>query len=208
MSIILGALATTALLRASPASYPGTWASDLDYPPEAIRLTKRGTTSFLVLVSPQGKVASCFVTQSSDVPELDKRTCVLLSVRASFKPAADENGQPVYDTYKGSINWRHMDRPNRSLAPKPELDDTDFELQVAKLPNGLQQQRVVVIVRMDTSGRVAYCEHQPQTAVSQQLGAVACAQAKAGYVSITKDAADQPISVIRSLHILFKAAAG
>jgi hypothetical protein len=205
MSIILATLTAAALTRAAPATYPGTWVSDIDYPAEAQRQIKRGISSFLLLISTKGKVVRCYITQPSGSPELDKRACVLMSVRGVFKPATDENGTPVYDTHEGRINWRHADRPNRDLRPAPEQDDdADLELQVTRLPNSLLQQRVALIVRMDTSGHVAYCEPTAAASVPPSLAAAACTQAKAGYISVTKDESDQPAAVIRTLDILFK----
>lgn len=200
-------MAAVALTRAVPTTYPGSWFTSADYPPEALRTTKRGNSSFLLLVSPEGKVTRCFITQSSGSPELDKRTCVVMLIRAAFKPAVDETGQPTYDTYRGRVNWRNPDRPNRDLTWRPAPDEPDFELQVKKLPSGLEQQQISLIVRTDPSGHIVYCNEETTSSASPQLASVGCAQAKASYVSVLKDDADKPIGLIRTLNILFKAQA-
>jgi TonB family protein len=199
----------SALTRAIPANYPASWTSDADYPAGAKKRGEEGTVGFSLLISPEGKVARCYITQSSGFPELDRITCVAISTRAQFKPAADENGQPVYDTYTGRLTWRH---PNRSSPPPHPASgtlaakDADMELQVKQLPGGLQEQEVLLRVRIDTSGHIAYCEQGQDDKSPAPFPKIACTQAKNGYEAVTKNDAGEPISLMRGFRVLFKVA--
>jgi len=196
----------SALTRAMPDNAPGSWTNEADYPAESAKRGEEGIVGFSLLVSPDGKVAQCYITQSSGFPALDRITCVAISTRAQFKPAADENGQPVYDTFTGRLTWRH---PSHSSLPAPSTvptTDADMELQVRQLPGGVQEQDVLLMVRVDKSGHIAYCEQSQHDTSPAPLSKIACAQAKSGYEAIAKNDAGEPISLMRSFRVLFKAA--
>src|SRR4051812_11480989 len=71
--------------------------SDADYPPEAIRKGEQGTVGFRLVVDRRGEVASCEITASSGSAVLDNTTCVIMTSRLHFTPAADAKGRPVGD---------------------------------------------------------------------------------------------------------------
>lgn len=77
-----------------------------DYPSDALRNNVEGTVRYILNVAPDGSIAACTVASSSGSAELDAVTCDLLSKRARFEPARDENGQPVDSTYSGQMTWR------------------------------------------------------------------------------------------------------
>jgi len=85
---------------------PGTWISDADYPPSALRAEEAGTTGFRLEIGTNGRVTNCSVTSSSGSSALDSATCRLLRSRARFTPAKDQNGNPTTDTYSSRIVWR------------------------------------------------------------------------------------------------------
>ncbi len=91
--------------RATPRGDPQSWVSNDDYPPKALREEKQGTTGFRVSVGPDGRVVSCTVTSSSGSPDLDNATCTLITRRARFNPAEDENGGKIGDTYTRTFRW-------------------------------------------------------------------------------------------------------
>lgn len=66
-----------------------------------------GTISFIVYVTKAGKVAACRITEKSGSARLDKLTCRILTKRARFKPAIDEDGKPVFGTYRSAVKWTH-----------------------------------------------------------------------------------------------------
>ena len=100
------AVAKTPTNRAAPATSPGTWLSDADYPAEAIRNGWHGTAAFRLTIDNAGRVAHCALTVSSGHAALDDATCRLLTARARFTPARDPSGQAATDTYNGRITWR------------------------------------------------------------------------------------------------------
>jgi len=85
---------------------PGTWISDADYPPSALRAEESGTTGFRLEIGTNGRVTNCTVTSGSGSSALDAATCRLLKSRARFTPAKDAAGNPTTDTYSSRIVWR------------------------------------------------------------------------------------------------------
>lgn len=88
-----------------PTGNPGMWATDADYPADARRAGKSGLVQFLLTVDIQGKVRNCKVIHSSGVPSLDEKTCSLMMQRAQFKPAHDEQGNPVAGSFINRMRW-------------------------------------------------------------------------------------------------------
>lgn len=92
-------------LPAEPVSDPARWVGTVDYPANALREEREGTTAFKVVVIPQGRVIECAVTASSGSPDLDEATCRLVTQRAIFHPALDAKGKPTTGTYQNRVRW-------------------------------------------------------------------------------------------------------
>lgn len=90
---------------ASPRGNPGSWATPNDYPARALREERAGTTRFRVTIGPDGRVTDCQVTGSSGHADLDEATCKNVTRRARFKPALDQAGNPISDTYSNAVRW-------------------------------------------------------------------------------------------------------
>lgn len=90
---------------ASPKGDPGSWVTTDDYPSAPLREGAQGTTAFHITIGTDGKVASCEVTSSSGNDQLDKATCMYVTRRARFKPAADSDGHPVMGSYSSRVKW-------------------------------------------------------------------------------------------------------
>ena len=88
-----------------PNGQPGLWATANDYPARDLRENHAGTVRFSLSISADGKVGGCIVTGSSGWPGLDAATCRLISARARFTPATNEDGQAMAGSYYGSIRW-------------------------------------------------------------------------------------------------------
>lgn len=93
---------------------PGTWILGADYPEEALRAGAEGTVIFEVAVDAEGKPGACSVTTSSGHAVLDNSTCSLITQRARFRPALDEEGGPVLSTYSSQVAWKLPDELPRS----------------------------------------------------------------------------------------------
>ncbi len=91
--------------RAVPKGSPSNWATTNDYPSQALREERQGTTRFRVQVGPDGRVTDCEVTGSSGSPDLDATTCAKIKARARFAPAKDGEGNPTSDSYSNAIRW-------------------------------------------------------------------------------------------------------
>lgn len=92
----------TACERGGPV---GPWVSNADYPAEAQRGNMHGVVSFSLEVSDKGCPVSCTVDKSSGWELLDTRACVLMLVRARFKPAKDDSGNPATSKWSSRFNW-------------------------------------------------------------------------------------------------------
>lgn len=76
-----------------------------DYPAVSVRREDGGKVGVVLLVGPDGKVADCTLTQTSQVAALDAQTCAILRDRAHFQPAIGLDGKPARDVYHQRINW-------------------------------------------------------------------------------------------------------
>ena len=86
-------------------SLPGLFSTD-DYPQRALTNGEAGTTAVSLSVGANGRVTNCSVTSSSGSSALDTTTCSILTRRARFTPAKDQNGQPISDTQSTRVSWR------------------------------------------------------------------------------------------------------
>ena len=92
---------TGARARANLASY----IFDGDYPPESVRNREQGEVEFELDISPEGRAVNCRVIRSTTGRLLNLRTCQAMLVRARFRPARDQAGNPVADTISSRIRW-------------------------------------------------------------------------------------------------------
>ena len=90
---------------AVPRGQPGAWATPDDYPAADLRREHEGTARFSLAIGTDGRVSGCTILASSGWPGLDAATCNLISKRARFNPATNEDGQPMIGSYTGSIRW-------------------------------------------------------------------------------------------------------
>ncbi len=84
----------------------GSYVSNDDYPPAALRSEEEGTTGFRLSIGTNGRVTDCVVTSPSGSSSLDATTCRLMRSRARFTPAKDSAGNPTTDTHTNRITWR------------------------------------------------------------------------------------------------------
>lgn len=85
--------------------YPGNWTNTADYPTAALRANEQGTSTFSVIVDKAGRVKECRITSSSGSAVLDETTCRLVTQRARFFPAVDEQNNPIEGAYANRIRW-------------------------------------------------------------------------------------------------------
>lgn len=88
---------------------PGAWVTADDYPSAALRAERVGRTAVLALVEANGRVSDCVVTSSSGHPDLDERTCTIVTRRGRYRPATDGEGTAVPSSHPYVVNWRLPD---------------------------------------------------------------------------------------------------
>jgi protein TonB len=88
-------------------SLQGLFSND-DYPASAIDNNEQGTVMVNLTIGPSGRVTGCTPSGSASAT-LKQAACRIVSARARFSPAQDENGNPTSSSYSQSITWRIAD---------------------------------------------------------------------------------------------------
>src|SRR3546814_11540156 len=70
-------------------------AQNADYPLQALREGREGTSHFSVTVGTDGRAKDCVITKSSGSADLDAETCRMMAMRGRWSPAIHDNGAPV-----------------------------------------------------------------------------------------------------------------
>ena len=91
---------------ARPSNSQNSWVTQNDYRSSWISRGYDGTVGYRVSVGASGKVENCSVTRSSGVSALDEATCQLVSRRARFDPAKNDQGRAVAGNYSGAVRWQ------------------------------------------------------------------------------------------------------
>lgn len=74
--------------------------------PEDLRKTRIGAEiTVRYRIGVDGRVSGCTVVASSGRPDLDARTCALITARFRFRPARDAAGQPVPFVMTETQGW-------------------------------------------------------------------------------------------------------
>ena len=135
-----------------PLQNPGSWVTNDDYPPAALRAGEEGTAAFTLDVDDKGMVTGCVVTSSAQSPWLDDATCRLLKARARFVPALDASGTPIPAQYRNRFRWE--------IPPHPSVPLASWTLEL----------RYVI----EPGGAVQSCRVTAYGAGSEEMKAAAC----------------------------------
>lgn len=100
------AAAAPSASQAVPRAPLHTYLTNADYPSEAIRNGEQGTVEFRLTVDLNGRVSDCAIQASSGSAVLDATSCRIMTERARFNPARDENGKPVSGPFESRVSWR------------------------------------------------------------------------------------------------------
>lgn len=199
---MLGAslLFASSVMAATPVT-PLPWFEFKDYPMKAFEKNEEGVTRFELLISPEGKIASCKVYSSSGHDELDKATCFLTQKRVQFQPARDANGQPVWGTYKSQAVWAIPE--HRLYAPAPP----DLEVSLNQLPPETKKPPAVKLAyAVDAQGNASSCTVMPSSLQQPQiLVDLGCKELLASANRTPVLAPDgQPVAAVKTGAVLFK----
>lgn len=93
-------------VRILPGELLRTYVTRGDYPAEAIANRQQGSTTFEVIIGPDGRVRTCEILRSSGHPLLDAQTCSIMHTRLRFTPARDAAGNPAEDRMRSTLGWR------------------------------------------------------------------------------------------------------
>lgn len=94
---------------ARPSNSSAGWITTNDYPRRPLIDHIEGSASYRLVIGTNGRVSSCELTRPSGNRALDDATCRLITSRARFESATDENGAKVMGTYTGSVRWEIPD---------------------------------------------------------------------------------------------------
>lgn len=116
----------------------------------AMLLKETGRSTFKVSVDAAGKVSDCTIIISSGFARLDQLTCKLVTRRARFNPAMDQNGRPVAGQYAQAVRWLIAD-------PEP-LRASDFGWKRPAEAKKLKQRGTVGFqIEISAEGVVTSC---------------------------------------------------
>jgi TonB family protein len=198
---------------AQPRGNPGFWVSTADYPASALAAQQEGTTSFRLIIGPDGKPTECIITQSSGVAALDGATCSNAQRRARFTPALDSVGNPTIGSYSNRVTWRipktvstiSMGELESSFPRPPKLSnqvalrisDSDYP-PLAKTER--RQGQTGVIVKVNQNGIVMDCAVSSSSGHAD-LDAKTCALSKSWVYQAALDGEGAPVAG-RSAHVV------
>ena len=117
LALIALAAPAAALAQTEPVPLsPETWPRNIDWLCDWHACDEGGSVRFALAVTPEGKVRTCEILESSGNARLDENTCRLLTRYARFAPARDRRGKAVAGRY---VQWMHWKVPDEPQAPPP-----------------------------------------------------------------------------------------
>ncbi|MFM5885241.1 MAG: energy transducer TonB [Novosphingobium sp.] len=90
---------------AQPLASPAQWVTSFDFPNSMLAKGQSALLRFRLIVSTVGTVENCVITKGVGSTEFRELTCALLTKRAKFKPALDNDGRPLKSVFSSSIRW-------------------------------------------------------------------------------------------------------
>lgn len=177
----------------APATNPGSWVTNDDYPASAMREEREGTTGFKLTIGADGLPTGCDIIAPSGHGDLDALTCQLILQRARFTPGRNARGDAVGGTYSNRIRWQIPGKgtypvavagfdldPAQESWPRGAIPDDAFKRidPAAHYPAAAFAAREEGVVHMelniDSAGQVAGCKVN-ESSLSATLDAAACA---------------------------------
>lgn len=175
-----------------PATNPGSWVTNDDYPVSAMREEREGTTGFKLTIGTDGLPSGCEIIAPSGHADLDAATCRLVMERARFTPGRSARGEATGGTYSNRIRWQipegdgfavevagfAVDAAQESWPRGPKPDDAFTRIDpAAHYPAAARAAREEGIVHMelniDGGGRVTGCKVN-ESSLSAALDEAAC----------------------------------
>ncbi|MBB6428091.1 TonB family protein [Sphingopyxis sp. JAI128] len=194
-----------------PATNPGSWATNDDYPVSAMREEREGTTGFKLTVGADGLPTQCEIISPSGHDDLDATTCRLIMERARFTPGRDKAGKAVGGTYSNRIRWQipeyddsiavagfALDAVQESWPRGPRPDDALTRIDpAAHYPAAARAAGEEGVVHMelgiDAAGQVTSCKVN-ESSLSFALDEAACALMRSdGKFSPALDSDGKPV---------------
>lgn len=175
-----------------PATNPGSWVTNDDYPARAMFEEREGMTGFRLTIRTNGLPSGCEITASSGHPDLDAATCRLVMERARFTPGRDARGEAVGGTYSNRIRWQIPEGEGGSAVAGFELDPVQESWPRGAIPDDAfkridpaahypasalaarEEGTVHMELRVDSAGQVAGCKIN-ESSLSAALDDAACA---------------------------------
>lgn len=85
------------------------WVTDSDYRTVWINREWEGTAGFRLDIGTSGRVENCTITRSTGHSALDRATCKLVTRRARFEAARNDQGDVVNGTFSSAVRWQIPD---------------------------------------------------------------------------------------------------
>lgn len=176
----------------APATNPGGWVTNDDYPVSAMREEREGMTGFKLTIGADGLPTGCDIVAPSGHADLDTATCQLIMQRARFTPGRNARGEAVGGTYSNRIRWQIPGKnadpvavagfdldPAQESWPRSAIPDDAFKRidPAAHYPAAARAAREEGVVHMelntDSAGQVVGCKVN-ESSLSATLDEAAC----------------------------------
>ena len=172
--MLLALLAAAAGLGMAPQSTnPGMWLRAPEYARDGLGRLDTPGVRIEMTVDENGDPVSCNIIASSGTKALDDIFCLVPMRRAHFKPARDENGQPITSVFSTNF-YSRFDQHSHGPAW------TDYTLTVSKLP-AIPHPVTVVRIVTDAAGHVESCTLETPSG-ADQLDRLACSYTRSNVV--------------------------
>jgi TonB family protein len=144
------------------------WITADDYPAQALRNREHGVVALEVQVDPAGKPSGCRTAKSSGSVVLDTKTCEIVMLRSSFRPATDASGKATVGLWPMKVTWYPPVRTwtQARSSGLPRVPPASFA-QVERLT-------------FDAEGRIVGCSNQKAGDLGNELEG--CARDGDGYL--------------------------
>ncbi|WP_181008317.1 hypothetical protein [Sphingomonas montanisoli] len=177
------------------------WLSAADYPKHSEVVAERGYVIYQLTVSPEGRVVRCDTLQRSTI---GLSVCNALEARATFKPATDKAGQPIFAIYE---NMKAFRLEGLNMPPRPLKAGSILTLD--RMPAGVSDPfDVKLALLVDAAGKVIDCRPVEDSSngndAASVLNRLACAETVVDPRQSAQDSQGKSVVSVQSITVRFQ----
>lgn len=184
------------------------WVRPEDYPAKALQANESGVVYVRLIIAPDGRPETCTPVLRTKSKILADISCSLLMKRATFGPAEDQAGHPVYGAVTRWFSWTTGSRagstPSRDWIVKALPADVD--ITVKALPAGMGKSADMhVALAIGSDGRASGFAHPGTASETAALANIACKRLAAESWSPLHDPVGNAVPSVQQVLVRFSA---